>query len=102
MDGDTGKCVYLLTGREEAGLRLVACEDSRTWSVLLTTANFSVMARQVGVEAKEFTGETERALTGQPRATEHFVYSMAQKPQGLQLTWKRHLLPGNIKVFVFF
>ena len=100
VDGESDACVYVLTGREEAGLRLVACENSRTWTALLTPANLSGMARQVGIDTQEFTDETERALSGQPRPRETFVYSVAHNPEGLQLYWKRHLLPDNIKVCV--
>ena len=98
VDGDTGERVYVLTRREEAGLRLVACVDRRTWTALLTTANLSGMARQVGIDSEEFKLETGRALSGQPRATETFVYSVTHKSGGLQLSWKRHLLPDNVKV----
>ena len=100
VDGDTGERVYVLTGGEEAGLRLAACVDSRTWTTLLTTANLSGMARQVGIDSEEFKQESERALSGQPRATETFFYSVTHTSGGLQLSWKRHLLPDNVKVCV--
>lgn len=56
------------------------------------------MARQAEIDSEDFKRETERALRGQPGATENFVYSVTHKSEELQLTWKRHLLPEDVKV----
>lgn len=97
-DGDTGKCVYLLTCREAGGLRLAVCHDGRTFSSFLTSQILKDMADKIDCDSEEFLMETERALTGKSRDAEHFVYKIVPKSNELQLAWKRHLLHENVKV----
>lgn len=88
---------FILAGRDGAGFQLTACTGTEAWTTQLTGADLSSMATTIGIETEEFTGEMERALTGQPLNSERFAYSVRRETEGLQVTWKRHLA-DSVKV----
>ena len=52
---------------------------------------------QVSLDEEQFREETMKALTRQDLRILNFVYSAVKKGSGLELTWKKHILSGNIK-----
>ena len=92
------ECIYILTCREGAELKLTVYSRNKTWFVTLAAAKLRSMASKVGIEGNEFTEETHRAITGKPKCNENFVYNVSNENGGLLFVWKRHLIKDNIKV----
>ena len=91
--------LYALVRCNSDSLTLQVTDAKNSWTGTLPHSHISKAAEKAKTSETELLADTRRALTRCDMGTTNYIYTTSKRAGGgLELTWKKHLVSGNIKV----
>lgn len=91
--------LYALVRCKSDSFSLQLTDTQNSWAGVLPHSQISQAAKEAKTSKTELLADTRRALTRSDMGTTEYIYTTGKRAGGgLDLTWKKHLISGNIKV----
>ena len=91
--------LYALVQCNSNSFSLQVIDKHSSWAGVLPHSEISKAAKKAKSSETEFLADTRHALTRCDMGRTNYIYTTSKRAGGgLDLTWKKHLVSGNIKV----